>query len=612
MNIATETTQLGKMCEQAKEVLRRKGKTQELAMIDQYWQQIEKQEISVLICGEFKRGKSSFINAFLGEQVCPVDVGIATSAVSLIKYGDQFRIIRQFGDLSDLKTEELSSREDIERYAKGSAEEIDNTVLLIIELPNDKLKKGIALFDTPGVGGLDPRHAFLTTYFLPKADVTVFVTDTGEPLTGAEITFFKKKILPYSRQRMVLVNKADNLPSEQKVHEWVADVQKKLQEPEQPVTVIPVSSVLMQDYLETGDEMSLEESNFEAVEKEIERQLEHVRRNALLDLRDYLVDVFTKILEPIKLQMGQIKIPDPHLMGKLENELSELREQKERLSNPNSAYRQKIASTIRQARNQVETRLSEESVLLSTDRLQALLSAPEATDRTWLLRRLNDGISSISAELDLLIDAAESQVIQLLGINSMHTSSKGFRFEINTDLSPTERSVSTKVCNVARHVMPGLGIGGLAAGVVATVFTGGIVGGAALLIGAVSALGYIGKTVSEATTHEQRAFLAGKLSPQITIAVNHLRSYINNRFEEFNASLIAAMQQGTQELIHQMESTLHDLNRLKQETLQQKQLKAKLLEDEMKPVEQILGVLKVFLTNPFANVGKASFQPKGR
>ena len=30
-------------------------------------------DVSVLICGEFKRGKSSFINAFLGEPICPTD-----------------------------------------------------------------------------------------------------------------------------------------------------------------------------------------------------------------------------------------------------------------------------------------------------------------------------------------------------------------------------------------------------------------------------------------------------------------------------------------------------------------------------------------------------------
>lgn len=604
MKIKEETDRLEKICEQAKILLSKKSKTEEVARIEAYRERIRKREISLLVCGEFKRGKSSFINAFLEEQVCPVDVGIATSAVTLIKYGPKLRIIRQFGDLNALKTEEYYDLEYIEQYAKGSAEEIDNTVLLIVEIPCRKLQEGLVIFDTPGVGGLDPRHAFLTTYFLPKADITVFVTDTGEPVTGAEISFFKKKILPYSRQRLVLVNKADNLPGEQEVDDWVSDVKRKLQEPEKPVRVIPVSSLLMSDYLKTGDEMSLEESNFKAVESEIEEQLNLFRKNYLLELRDYMLEVFDKMLSPVKLQIEQIKVPDPNLMVKLEKELAELRDQKEHLSNPNSTYRQKIMSVIRQARNQVESRLSEESVLLSTDGLQSLLSSPQAKDGVWLLRRLNEEISSISAELDLQIDKAEEQVIQLLGMDSVHTSSKGFAFEISTDLSPVERSVGSKMCNVARQVMPGIGIGGLVGSAVAVLFTGGVLGGVALLASAVSALGYIGKTVSDARSQEQKAFLASKLSPQISIAVNHLRGYVNNRFEEFNTSLIVAMQRGVQDLILQMENTLNDLTRLKQETIQQKQLKAKLLEEELKPIEQIFGVLKVFLSNPFENPNK--------
>lgn len=42
---------------------------------------------SVLFCGEFKRGKSSLVNAIIGESLCPTDVGVATSVVSIIRYG---------------------------------------------------------------------------------------------------------------------------------------------------------------------------------------------------------------------------------------------------------------------------------------------------------------------------------------------------------------------------------------------------------------------------------------------------------------------------------------------------------------------------------------------
>lgn len=600
MKIADDIIRIEKIAEQAKVILKKKKKDQEIKNIEQYLSLVRKRDVSVLVCGEFKRGKSSFINAFLGEHICPVDVGIATSAVSVIKYGEKMKVTRQYGNLDDLKSEELSSYEDVERYAKGSAEMIDNTVLLIIEIPNEKLKDGLVLFDTPGVGGLDPRHAFLTTYFLPKADITLFVTDAGEPITGAEITFFKKKILPYAKQKAVLVNKSDRFSSEQKTKEWVTDVQMKLGDQKSLIKVIPVSSKLKQDFLDTNDEMSLTESNFLSVEKEIDDLVDSFRRVIMTELRDYVISVLTNVLTPIKIQIDQIKVPDPQLITKLEKELLGFKEQKERLSNPNSAYRMKIASIIKQAKNNVEIRLSEESVILSTTKLRELVSSPSAKkDPNWLLRQLNDGVSSISAELDLIIDAAIEKVMQSIGYDIKSTSSEGFNFTIDADLTPAEKSLGTVACNAVRHTLPGMGVFMLTASLASLVFTGGST--LPLVIGAASALGFIGKNAADASKQADATFFQNQLAPQISIAMSHLRAYINNRFEDFNTSLIAALQRGTQELIQQMETSITDLNKLKAETAQQKQLKGKLLEEELKPVEQVLGVAKLFMTNPFAS-----------
>ena len=122
--------------------------------------------VTVLVCGEFKRGKSTFINALIGRDVCPTDIDICTSVVSIIKYGERERVVRYYGELSSLASEEIDM-ENLPDYTVGSATEIGNTVYVEIELPLTALRDGIAVIDTPGVGGLDPRHAALTSYFLP-------------------------------------------------------------------------------------------------------------------------------------------------------------------------------------------------------------------------------------------------------------------------------------------------------------------------------------------------------------------------------------------------------------------------------------------------------------
>ena len=177
------------------------GKTEEYENLSKLLEHGKDKSLVLLVCGEFKSGKSSFVNAFLGEEICPVADGIATSAVSIIKYGKTAKVTRYFGTVEeDVEDAGLSVRseeiglEDIPRFAKGTASEIDNTVYLEIEIPNKVLSEGLVLIDTPGIGSLDPRHLFLTRQALPKADAFFFVTDTVDPLLEPELAFIKEGI----------------------------------------------------------------------------------------------------------------------------------------------------------------------------------------------------------------------------------------------------------------------------------------------------------------------------------------------------------------------------------------------------------------------------------
>ena len=125
---------------------------------------------SILFCGEFKRGKSSLINAILGENICPTDIGIATAVVTRIMYGSTKKAIRYYGDLLEgekaLNKEEIAW-DDIQNYTVGDVISIGSTVQMDLYYPSDFLKDGIVIIDTPGIGGLDPRHANLTAMALP-------------------------------------------------------------------------------------------------------------------------------------------------------------------------------------------------------------------------------------------------------------------------------------------------------------------------------------------------------------------------------------------------------------------------------------------------------------
>ena len=77
-----------------------KGK--KIAEIKKTLDEIVQSPTTILVCGEFKRGKSTFVNALIGRKVCPTDTDICTSTVTCIKYGEKVKATRLYGDFSNL------------------------------------------------------------------------------------------------------------------------------------------------------------------------------------------------------------------------------------------------------------------------------------------------------------------------------------------------------------------------------------------------------------------------------------------------------------------------------------------------------------------------------
>ena len=228
---------------------------------------VEANQTSIVVCGEFKRGKSTFINALLNQNLCPTDEHIATSSVSVIKYGEKENVHRIYETAEGIK-DELINYDYIFKYAKGSDLEIDKTLMLVIETPNERLKQGLTIIDTPGVGGLNPRHRYLTLNAMPKADAVFYMVSVGEPVTETELTFFKENVLPNAKHYKVILNKADELNDEQLQSE-IDDCKRKFITGCQleKIDVVPVSALLWEEYNVSGDEDDKDFSYCEKVEE---------------------------------------------------------------------------------------------------------------------------------------------------------------------------------------------------------------------------------------------------------------------------------------------------------------------------------------------------------
>ncbi|KIL43137.1 dynamin family protein [Jeotgalibacillus campisalis] len=185
----------------------------------------------ITVVGEFSRGKSTFINALLGEKVLPSLVRPTTAILNKITYNEEPNVKLVFHDgesprqISVLQLKELNvPREPDESDADSVQEhqqkmnEINRIKHAEIGYPNSLFKAGVEIYDTPGVNDLDKSREDLTYHFIPRSDAVVLLLSAEMPLSESEKTFLKYKVLNKDISKVfIAVNFKDVLDGEHDV-----------------------------------------------------------------------------------------------------------------------------------------------------------------------------------------------------------------------------------------------------------------------------------------------------------------------------------------------------------------------------------------------------------
>ena len=158
---------------------------------------LDSRTVTAVVVGEFKRGKSTLVNALLQTAVCPVDADIVTAVPTLVRYGDRpgLTAYRQT-DPGQQPVGYEARLDQITQLVSESAETSDEGRLqsVTVEVPHRMLRSGLSLLDTPGVGGLDSVHGQLTLAALAAADAILFVSDAAQELTAPELEFLQTAV----------------------------------------------------------------------------------------------------------------------------------------------------------------------------------------------------------------------------------------------------------------------------------------------------------------------------------------------------------------------------------------------------------------------------------
>ena len=160
----------------------------------------------VACIGQFKRGKSTLLNALVGYPVVPTGFVPVTAVPTVIRFGDKLHARIRIRDgswrdvaMSDLKeyiTEELNPENE---KALDGAE---------VFVPSPLLSSGMCFVDTPGLGSVFTGNTATTQAFIPHIDAALVVVGADPPIAGEELALVES-IGTQVQDLILVINKAD-------------------------------------------------------------------------------------------------------------------------------------------------------------------------------------------------------------------------------------------------------------------------------------------------------------------------------------------------------------------------------------------------------------------
>jgi hypothetical protein len=167
----------------------------------------------VACIGQFKRGKSTLINALIGAPVLPVGFIPVTAVPTVIRFGQQMQ--------ARIRTRHASWREiaipELDEYVteEHNPENSKGVAGVEVFVPSPLLASGMCLVDTPGLGSVFTGNAAATEAFIPHVDAALVVIGADPPLAGEELALVEA-VGRHVEDLILVINKADRTTDEER------------------------------------------------------------------------------------------------------------------------------------------------------------------------------------------------------------------------------------------------------------------------------------------------------------------------------------------------------------------------------------------------------------
>ncbi len=306
----------------------------------------EEDHFEVAIVGEFKRGKSTLINALLGQEVLPADVLPATATLNRVTYSAEPYVMVEYKDGRTEKVE-VDRLQDYVTKLSWESEKIAQTVReATVYYDTEFCRNNVDIIDTPGLND-DEQMTNVTMSILPQIDAAVFVISANSPFSQFEKEFLENKMLTSDLGRIIFAvncfgtfSKEDEdrivETVEKRIGSYVMDKAKRVMGEnskefavyKRKIGTPKVIGVYAKKALmakENNDTQMLEESNFPNFERVLESMLTKERGSITLQiLANKIMSSGSEIINSIVLHENALAMETDDFMEKYQLAIEEI------------------------------------------------------------------------------------------------------------------------------------------------------------------------------------------------------------------------------------------------------------------------------------------------
>ncbi|MEM7793417.1 MAG: dynamin family protein [Cyanobacteria bacterium P01_C01_bin.118] len=191
------------------------GLTHHIRTLQSTAQQLQQGTYRIVVLGEMKRGKSTLINALIGDVLLPSDVNPCTALLSVLRHGPEQKVTLHYNDGSSPKVIDFDTFRSDYTIDPEEARQLETSAFptishVVIESPASLLASGLEIVDTPGLNDTEARNQQVLKY-LNEAQAVVFVLDAIQPMTLDEQRYLRNYVQSRDLDCFYVINGWDRI-----------------------------------------------------------------------------------------------------------------------------------------------------------------------------------------------------------------------------------------------------------------------------------------------------------------------------------------------------------------------------------------------------------------